>query len=244
MSRISFENYGKGAKISNSSTNTTVLAGRYATQEESERYILLDVVEKLEISPYDSVLDIGTGPGSIAIPLSFLCKKMTVIDHLDVLDGLRKRCSGIQNLHFQSGNFLDMETDERFNKIIVYSVLHYLTDNREVIKFIEKAISILHKGGVILFGDLPNISKKARFLESEFGKKFVKKWNKIPHSSIDEKVFENDERTPTFDDAMILSMVEKIRSSGYHAYVLPQSQNLPFGYTREDILVVNPNDEN
>jgi ubiquinone/menaquinone biosynthesis C-methylase UbiE len=240
MSRISFENYGRNTKEMGSKGSPTVIAGRYETQLEFERYIFFDVIDKLKIEHSDSVLDIGSGPGSIAIPLSFICEKVTAIDHSYVLDGMRKRCGGLYNLFFQNGNFLDIETNEKFNKIIVYSVLQYLEDEQEVMEFILKAISMLHIGGAILLGDIPNVSKKARFIESEFGKKFINEWGSVAHTGTDKLSFDSDDKTPVFNDSMILSIIEKVRFSGFHAYVLPQLTDLPFGHTREDILIVKP----
>ena len=49
-----------------------------------------------------------------------------------------------------------------------------------------------------------------------------------------------DNETVTFDDSVMLRLVKHIRSKNYHAYVLAQPENLPFGHTREDILIVHP----
>jgi hypothetical protein len=45
----------------------------------------------------------------------------------------------------------------------------------------------------------------------------------------------------TFDDSLILKIIEhNNRHNNFYAYVLDQPQNLPFGNSREDILVVGP----
>ena len=44
MSRISFENYGRNTKEMGSKGSPTVIAGRYETQLEFERYIFFDVI--------------------------------------------------------------------------------------------------------------------------------------------------------------------------------------------------------
>ena len=106
------------------------------------------------------MLDIICGTGNLSIPLSFLCQKITGIDHKDVLQSFHRRCEGLNNLILTPGNFLDVEIHERFDKIMVYSVLHYLTDIKEVLNFIDKALGLLKPGGKILFGDTPNTSKK------------------------------------------------------------------------------------
>ena len=72
MSNTSFENYGRRAKLS---SNFSEIAGRYRIQSNSERLIVLDIINKLKISPNDSILDIGSGVGTITIPVSFFCEK-------------------------------------------------------------------------------------------------------------------------------------------------------------------------
>lgn len=49
---------------------------------------------------------------------------------------------------------------------------------------------------------------------------------------------ESDSQLITFDDALALDLMAFIRGKGFEAFLLPQSIDLPFGATREDILVV------
>jgi hypothetical protein len=42
----------------------------------------------------------------------------------------------------------------------------------------------------------------------------------------------------TFDDALVLDVMAFIRRKGFEAFLLPQPIDLPFGGSREDILVV------
>jgi len=238
MSRISFENYAKRAQ---ELSQHTEIAGRYLVQMEAERRILLDVLKKLVVQPGDSVLDIGCGTGNLSIPLSFLCQQITGIDHKDVLQSFHSRCEGLNNLILTAGNFLDVEIDERFDKIIAYSVLHYLTDIKEVLNFIDKALDLLKPGGRILFGDIPNTFKKQRFLDTEYGKRFLEEWNrKKEKSTSPEGELNEDHQTPVFDDDAIIRLMGHIRLKGFHAYVLPQLPELPFGHIREDLLVIHP----
>lgn len=242
MGRISFENYGERAKLSN---NYTVIAGRYSIQKEAEKYIFLDVISKLNINPKDKCLDIGCGAGNILIPLSFLVKEITGIDHSLVIEKLKKRFPNSNKIKLISGNFLDLKIDKIYNKILVYSVLHYLADEKEVLEFIDKTVSLLAPGGKILFGDIPNKSKKEKFLLSQKGKEFINEWehklsfhqkNDKSEASLLDKL-KKDENIVEFDDIFILKIIKKLRNCNLLAYILPQPPELPFGYTREDILV-------
>ena len=236
MSRISFKNYAKRAR---ELSQHTEIAGRYAIQDKAERHILLDVLKKLVVQPGDSVLDIICGTGNLSIPLSFLCQKITGIDHKDVLQSFHRRCEGLNNLILTPGNFLDVEIDERFDKIMAYSVLHYLTDIKEVLNFIDKALVLLKPGGRVLFGDIPNTSQKQRFLDTEYGKRFLKEWNRKQAIPPQLDLIE-DHQTAVFDDDAIIRLMGHIRLKGFHAYVLHQPQELPFGHTREGLLVIHP----
>ena len=67
---------------------------------------MLDIINKLKISPNDSILDIGSGVGTITILVSLFCEKITTINHPECLKRMRKRCDGIQNIDYLPGNFL------------------------------------------------------------------------------------------------------------------------------------------
>ena len=72
-----------------------------------------------------------------------------------------------------SGNFLKIKFKHKFDKIICYSVLHYLSNEKELIFFVNKIISIL-KDGVALLGDIPNKNLENSFYNSSYGKKWMK----------------------------------------------------------------------
>ena len=240
MSRISFENYAKRAK---QLSNDTEKAGRYTFQGKAERYILSDIVKKLNIDVDDNILDIGSGTGNITIPLSFICREVYALDHPDVLDALKNRCGGLNNFTFLSGNFLDLDVDRKFNKILVYSVLHCLKDEKEVKYFIDKALSLLEIGGRLLLGDIPNASTKKRFIESDYGKIFLDNWKENMNDSllrIQPLELDEDNMSVKFNDSTIIRLIGYIRSKGFNAYFLSQPSELPFGHTREDLLIIHP----
>lgn len=240
MGKISFQNYGIMTEYGG---DYTYLAGRYLSQKTEERHIIPDVIKKLEINSKDNCLDIGCGPGNLLIPLSFLVKSITGIDHPNCISTLKKRFTG-DNVRFVTKNFLECQKNELnyFNKILVYSVLHYLSDFQEVTEFINKAIALLEPGGKILLGDIPNVSLKKRFLDSEFGKKFNAKWqNQIPdRQQTNTPKYDIDNNLVEFTDTVIVTIMSTLREQGYNTYILPQPHTLPFCYTREDILIEKP----
>lgn len=241
MSRISFENFGKRAKCLKDYKQMT---GRYNMQEGAKRKIFGDIARKLDLKPDDSVLEIGCGVGDLLIPLSFFVKDITGVDHEACLEQLRARFRKSKNIHFIPGNFFDVSIRNRYDKILCYSVLQYLEDEKEVFRFIDKALGLLVPEGMALFGDIPNVSTKKRFTESQRGRKFDKKWQRLvkkEKNSLKNKIsLSADKKMIEFDDDLMVAVLQRFRKKGYHAYISSQPSDLPFGNTREDIIIIKP----
>ena len=135
-------------------------------------------------------------------------------------------------------NFLTYDINGlcKFEKILIYSVLHCLTDEKSIYSFVDKALSLLNESGMLLLGDIPNTTLKNSFSKSSNGKKFIRQWEKrvANDSSI---AFDQHVHSYEFNDESIFELVQHIKAKGYKAYVVPQPSDLPFGNTREDIIV-------
>ena len=92
----------------------------------------------------------------------------------------------------------------------------------------------------MLIGDLPNTTKKSRFLRSTEGKKISAQWEALVREAetYEDVVLNIDTELITFDDAVVLDLIAFIRNKGFDSFLLPQSIDLPFGGSREDILVL------
>jgi 2-polyprenyl-3-methyl-5-hydroxy-6-metoxy-1,4-benzoquinol methylase len=246
VSRISFENYGRRAR---KLADATLATARYTIQKAAQKRIVADVAAKLDLQPEDRLLEIGCGIGMLLVPLSFLVEQATGIDHRSCVQRLQRSFCG-ENLRLVAGNFLDakVRVQERgalgFDKILCYSVLHYLSDEDEVFAVLDRALGLLEPGGRVLLGDLPNESLKERFLSSPAGRAFTKSWKKAQAKERAENGPElglpEDPRLVHFDDALVLKICADCRRRGFDAYILPQQGDLPFGHTREDLLIVRP----
>lgn len=141
-----------------------------------------------------------------------------------------------------SGNCPDMNLPAtHFDKILIYSVLHYMSNRDEVLNFIERTLYIFKPDGRMLLGDVPNISKKFCFGNSKSGQEMAKNWAeqmKGAGSSHLLKKMESDSQLITFDNALVLGLMAFIRGKGFEAFLLLQPIDLLFGGSREDILVV------
>jgi len=242
MSRASFETFGD---LAASGLSDTEKAGRHGIQAADEKNIVADVAAKLDLRAYDDLLEIGCGTGNLLIPLSFRVRKAVGIDHPNMIAALEKRfpdpsVSGI------AGDFLELGLDRKFSKILIYSVLHYLSDDAEVLAFLDRAVDLLEPGGRLLVGDLANDDRKRRFNESERGQRFNAEWrakmeNGEPGADaarLFAQMAGDDKRVP-ITDALVLGILERYRERGYDAFVLPQPPGLPFCHTREDVLIAH-----
>lgn len=238
MSQISFDNFAQAARRDHLSD--TEIAGRYAFQAEAERLILPDVVAKLAIGPADRLLEIGCGPGNLLIPLAYLAATATGIDNEPAIARLRARAPLAENLEGLAGNFLDLDFgDRRFDKILIYSVLHYLASADEVLRFVDKALALCAPGGRILLGDLTNGDRKARFARSAEGARVRRQWE-AQVAGAGGHAFDSlpaDGQLVVINDELLLTLVRHCRGLGFEAHLLPQPANLPFGGSREDILI-------
>ena len=241
MSRVSFDNYGR---LASDDEDSTVISGRYSIQRQPERLIVIDVVKKLQIGPDDRLLEIGCGAGNLLIPLSFMVKTALGIDHSHVCEYLRSRF-GSPQIELIGINFLDFEPGPllSFDKILIYSVLNTLSDEKEAMAFLDKAVALLAPRGRLLLGDIANFDCKQRFLSTQAGQTFDREW-KAKLSTEDRhtsgQTFIDDEMVLRPSDEFVLSLLHRYRKKGYGTYLLSQPVYLPFGYTREDVLVVAP----
>ncbi len=250
MSRQSFEQYGRRAKELADPIEATA---RLPTQVDQEDLVVQDVATKLDLRRSDRLLDIGAGIGDITIPLSFKVKEIVAVDHEDVLARLKRRAPD-EAIKGIPGNWLEIELLEMFDKVLAYSVIHYLSDFEEVSLFIDKAIQRLLPRGRLLIGDIPSAGLRGRFDGSMYGRKFNTNWNKVLQAKLDEigvgmtkeqvdhhnELFERDPTLVKFHDTELYRIVMGLRASGYQAWLLPQHEGLPFGTQREDLLVMRP----
>lgn len=236
MGRNRFQNYGRAAK---QPVTYTEMSGRYREQSLAERRILSDVTRKLEIGPEDRLLDIGCGTGLLLLPLSFVVDRAVGIDHPDVVEVVRTRARS-DTLELIGANFLDVELEERaFTRIVAYSVVQYLASEAELHEFVSRAVRLLDSGGRMLIGDLPSVDKKRRFLASEAGAAFQREWERSGNatSDVDDSEMLPPDSTLEFTDEVVCRLLFHARSEGMEAYLLPQPPDLPFGRTREDLLI-------
>jgi cyclopropane fatty-acyl-phospholipid synthase-like methyltransferase len=239
MSLVSFKKYKK--KAENTVLTDTVVSGRYEFQVENEKRIIPDVINKLDLQPADNLLDIGCGPGTLLLPLSKLCKNVCGIDNEAAIERINKKSQSSKNIQTIIGSFLetDFSSIGLYTKILIYSVIHYLASDDELIQFLSKALKLLAPGGRMLIGDIQNSDKKLRYETSPFGLKQIEDWKlKVASNHSPDSDLSVDPNLINIDDDCYLKILKFVRDQGFESYLLPEPGDLPFGKTRDDILIV------
>jgi cyclopropane fatty-acyl-phospholipid synthase-like methyltransferase len=206
--------------------------------------IIADIATKIPLlhTKNKTIIDIGCGCSDLVKDLIKISKKnkhkLILIDSQEML-GLVPNASNVIKF---PGYFPDIP--ELFNKyagkidyILTYSVFHYVFTESNIFNFIHKAMDLLRDGGSLLIGDIPNMSKRKRFLQSKDGVKFLQNKVKFDKENMN-KVSTPNDLSQKIDDAVILSILTRYRNFGYETYLMPQKDDLPMANRREDILII------
>lgn len=210
-----------------------------------EEAILADIRAKLPVldRPAATVLDIGPGcsdlPHRLIAHGAAMGHRLVLVDSEEMLaalpeaDGIRKVAGPFPQC---AGTLADLEGG--VDAIICYSVLHYVFSEGSVFGFLDAAMRLLRPGGgAMLIGDVPNASMRRRFLASEAGAAFHRRYTGRDESP--EPGF-NRPSEGEMDDAVLLGLVARARAAGVDAWVVPQPDALPMANRREDILLRKP----
>ncbi|MBI5680312.1 MAG: methyltransferase domain-containing protein [Methanobacterium sp.] len=116
-----------------------------------------DVVDKLEITEEDIVLDFGCGTGGIALNLAKYCKKVICVDiSQQMLDILKTKAEeqNITNIETHCAGFLTYKHEgDKVDKVISKFALHHLPDFWKSVALLRIA-DILKTGGKFYLFDV------------------------------------------------------------------------------------------
>lgn len=214
-------------------------------REGKETAIFDDIVRKLPNlrERNQTVLEIGAGCSGPAFLMIALCREQ---GHQLVLVDSEEMLAHLPDEPFITkiaGRFPDQCSaalepfNAKVNAIVCYSVLHYIYGDTNLFDFADKSLMLLADGGQMLVGDIPNISKRRRFFSAPAGVRFHQEFTgKDERPSVEFNTVE----TGKIDDAVLLGLVARVRSSGADAYLVPQPPELPMANRREDLLIYKP----
>ena len=212
----------------------------HSYREGYEEHIFEDIRRKLPVLSERRRLFVDIGPGCSELPRLLLGlaaeneHEAVLIDSAEMLGHLPDR----PGVHKINGAFPDCwhalaPWKGQVDAILCYSVLHYIIIDANLFEFLDRALELLAPGGAFLIGDIPNTSMRRRFLDSDEGRRFAEAGARLGAPAA-------PDTTGRIDDAVVLSLVMRVRGAGFHAFVLPQPPSLPMANRREDLLIVRP----
>lgn len=206
--------------------------------------IIKDIESKLgELKAGQDVLDIGPGCSNLAKSYIEKCHRsksqITLVDCQEMLDLLPNKSNVIKVPGFYPSAevMVKLNNEGGYDKIICYSVFHYLFIEANVWTFLDLTLDLLKPGGRFLLADIPNFSMRKRFFNSEEGGEFYKKFINSDKKNDNHKFDIHNEQ---IDDGVLIGMILRARNRGFHAYIMPQGNLLPMENRREDLLFVKP----
>ncbi len=137
------------------------MAGEYKTWSTLAFQPVREVILPHALLPYlrehSRILDAGCNQGATALFLAQLGHSVHGIDiNTDALDTAIRRAHGLDLstvLHFEVADLLDLDTDARFDVVIMVRFLTCLTDEEDWRKAISKAGAMLADGGLLYVND-------------------------------------------------------------------------------------------
>jgi SAM-dependent methyltransferase len=212
-------------------------------RKDREFDIFLDIDNKLNLSAGGlKVLDLGCGCSDLVnILVAHSVENnnfLDLVDSAEMLDNIERDI--IKNDHrikLIPGRFPEELSSfiengiEKYDSIIVYSVIQYVFLESSIFSFIHHCLRLLKPGGKLLIGDIPNNSVRNRFLNSSEGVKFAK------NAETSTVIIQHDD-FERIDDSIVISILLRFRAFNCETYLLPQNLSLPFSNRREDILII------
>ena len=215
-----------------------------AYRAEKEHLIYADICTKLPALHKERacILDIGCGcsdlPRLLIEQAAQKLQQLLMLDSPEMLGHLPESAHGKKIAAcFPDCPELFPAYENKCDAILVYSVIQYVFREANIFDFLDKALSLLAPQGRMLIGDIPNISMRKRFFASESGKAFHRAFTGRDE---DPPIELNSLEPNQIDDSVIMSLLSQARGAGFHAFVVPQDDQLPMANRREDILILRP----
>jgi hypothetical protein len=213
-------------------------------REGKESDIFADMLLKVRSLDRKNLVALEIGPGCSQLPvmLADLCASKQGAVHFVDSQEMLQQLPNAPHIHKWPGRY--PETPALFealagkvDSIIAYSVVQYVFAEGNLWDFIDRCLMLLNDGGEIFLGDIPNITMRKRFFSGNEGVSLHKQFtgrDELPNVQF------NQLETGRIDDSVVLAILARARSEGYHAWVIPQGSALPMANRREDILIRKP----
>lgn len=142
--------------------------GRAEQSEEELRAFILgmddggrlsarDMLERIDLTPYRHMLDIGGGPGSY--PIAFLQRhphmRATLIDKPNVIEIAREQVAKAEledRIGFIKGDFLETDLGEGYDLVLLSNIIHML-DAEANAHLVQRCANAMVSGGLLIIKD-------------------------------------------------------------------------------------------
>jgi len=222
----------------------------FAIDRKIYQKIFNDINGKMHFKADDVVLDIGCGNGAIAKFIAPFVRKIVLIDGAPkMLEFAKQATEDFTNTEFRLAD-INKENDftayGSFDKIICYSVAHYLDNYKRFEGLLEEMIKALKPGGRILVGDIPLIDKREKYLNERKKRILLNFFSNIKYffKKLTTKLVTAKTKHPTelkdrvsFNREKITFTIKNLQTENLGLSLIEQQTGLPFFNSREDLLI-------
>ncbi|MAX81147.1 MAG: SAM-dependent methyltransferase [Crocinitomicaceae bacterium] len=162
MSKVFQQKQSDWEKQAQSSEDPGAQVGR-PNQNSEFSHLLERLKQQLDLQDTDTILDVGCGNGFL---LEHLAPRNALagVDYAEQMINLaNSRLQG--DFRVASADQLPFE-NEQFDKVLCYSILHYMQGETMGQKVLEECIRVTKKGGVIFIGDILDQTEENRIKSS------------------------------------------------------------------------------
>lgn len=209
----------------------------------------LDIDRKLDFEKCDVVLDLGGGCGQITGFIAAKCSWVVLADGaenaLRVAQQAMVKYRNITYAQLDATKFPLPFAENYFDKIVCYSVVHYLRDYGQFQNLVREMIRIVRPSGKILIGDIPLEDKKKRYLDERRKKKIKNFFYDVRYYLVKfityalykfRRLNTAQVKGLKFDKDLIQKYVENLDRIEFA--FREQDHRLPLAVSREDLLII------
>ncbi len=134
------------------------------TTRRELRAMRRDVLGKLELRPWMSVAEIGCGVGLLGVSVAERSARYVGLDFAPRAARVaneRLRTAGVgeraRALCLDVLGVADEDLDRlgRFDRVLVYAAFHYVRNEQEALRFLQRTVDLIVPGGMALVGNIP-----------------------------------------------------------------------------------------